>query len=293
MPELIRKIDNHPRSDEVKTRVALRSYDDLENSRHQELLPSLLFLNEIASPRKVIPKKIHFIWLSGEQLPAGVLRCMDSWKKHLPDYEIKRWDISSFNINSIPFVKEACARRKWAFAADYIRLYALHTEGGIYMDSDVLMTKSYDPFLAHKFFTSIESHGDSQLGLQAAIFGSIANHPFLKECMAYYEAASFKTSAEALTSKDVAPTVYAKIALKYGLALEDKRQSLKNGIEIFPSSVFASTPAHKTRETISIHYCAGSWRDTTPPTSTGLVPRLKRNRLIRQIFGKAPQIHFK
>ena len=77
----------------------------------------------------------------------------------MPDYELKLWDTHNFDIeNSTPYVKEAFANRKWAFVADYIRLYALYTEGGIYLDSDVKVLKSFDGFLHHKFFTSMEYH---------------------------------------------------------------------------------------------------------------------------------------
>lgn len=85
----------------------------------------------------MIPRKIHFCWLSGDPLPPSIKKCMDTWKKVMPDYEWKLWNTENFDVNSIPYVKEAYEKRKWAFAADYIRVYALYTEGGIYLDSDV------------------------------------------------------------------------------------------------------------------------------------------------------------
>ena len=93
----------------------------------------------------MIPKIIHYCWLSGEPYPEKIQNCIASWKERLPDYKIKLWDMNSFDVNSIDFVREAVSVKKWAFAADYIRLYALYREGGIYLDSDVLVKKFLRP----------------------------------------------------------------------------------------------------------------------------------------------------
>ena len=84
-----------------------------------------------------IPRKIHYVWLGSAPLPASVKDCIKSWEKYMPDYSIKCWNEKSFDINSVPWVKEAIQQKMWAFASDYIRLYALYTEGGIYLDTDV------------------------------------------------------------------------------------------------------------------------------------------------------------
>ena len=84
-----------------------------------------------------IPKIIHYCWLSGDPYPELVQFCMQSWKEKLPDYDFVLWDKSHFDIHSVPWVEQACSAKKWAFAADYIRLYALYNYGGIYLDSDV------------------------------------------------------------------------------------------------------------------------------------------------------------
>ena len=93
-------------------------------------------------------------------------RCKDSkcetlyssWHKVMPDYEIKEWNESNFDINSVIWVKEAIQKKKWSLASDYIRHYAIYTEGGIYMDTDVMTYKSFDEFLGNSFFTSVEFH---------------------------------------------------------------------------------------------------------------------------------------
>ena len=102
----------------------------------------------------MIPKKIHYCWLSGEDIPFNTQLCLNTWKKIMPEYEIILWDKNRFDIKSVLYVEEACKKKKWAFASDYIRAYALYTEGGIYMDSDVFfVTKKFDQFLEYDFFS--------------------------------------------------------------------------------------------------------------------------------------------
>ena len=101
----------------------------------------------------MIPKKIHYCWLSGDPLPRKIRKCMDTWRRVMPDYELKLWDTNNFDVTSVPFVHEAFRERKWAFAADYIRMHALYTEGGVYLDSDVKVLKRFDDLLGCSFFS--------------------------------------------------------------------------------------------------------------------------------------------
>ena len=99
----------------------------------------------------MIPKVIHYCWLSGDPIPEKLQRCMDSWKKFLPDYEFVLWDLERFDIKTSQWVKEAFEARKYAFAADYIRLYAVYNYGGIYMDMDVEVVRPFDDLLASPY----------------------------------------------------------------------------------------------------------------------------------------------
>jgi mannosyltransferase OCH1-like enzyme len=92
----------------------------------------------------MIPKKIHYVWLSGDPLPELVERCLASWQKFCPNYEIVRWDTSNFNVNENLYCQQAYQNKKWAFSTDYIRLKVLYEHGGIYMDSDCEVVKSFD-----------------------------------------------------------------------------------------------------------------------------------------------------
>lgn len=188
----------------------------------------------------MIPKIIHYCWLSNEPFPKKIQMCIDSWKKVMPDYELKLWNTQTFDIeNSVPYVKEAFANRKWAFVADYIRLYALYTEGGIYLDSDVKVLKCFDRFLHHKFFTSMEYHPfmverDNSLAdididgyriadryisgieLQAAIMGAEKGYVFVKNVLDWYQDKHFIRPDGSMGLDVIAPQIYARIAENYG-----------------------------------------------------------------------------
>ena len=129
----------------------------------------------------MIPKIIHFCWLSVDSFPAEIEKYIQTWKEKLPDYEIKRWDCTTFNIDNVPWVKEAFSAKKYAFAADYIRFYALYNYGGIYLDSDVEVLKSFDDLLNSKSFIGFEYLSVPE----AAIIGAEKGLPWLKKCLDY------------------------------------------------------------------------------------------------------------
>lgn len=234
----------------------------------------------------MIPKKIHYIWLSDNPLPPLAKFCIESWKRHCPDYEIVLWDMDRCQkiIDSIPFVREAVSMSKWAFACDYIRLYAVYTEGGIYLDSDVFICQSFDEFLDNGYFTNIEftSHfkrnkswkmlnedGTKKnpdkialpgLAFQAAIFGAEANHPFLKKTMAYYEKEKFILPNGKLNIENIAPYVYAHTAREFGFVYKNKLQKLENNMTIYSSKVFLPSCDDVDYKPYAIHVTSGSWR---------------------------------
>ena len=132
----------------------------------------------------MIPKIIHFCWLGAEQYPEKIAKCISTWKKHLPDYEIMLWDTKRFDVNSIQWTKEAFNAHKYAFVADYIRFYAVYNYGGIYLDSDVEVLKSFDDMLDLPYFVGEES---MEANLEVAIFGAEKGTPWVKDAMDYYK----------------------------------------------------------------------------------------------------------
>lgn len=104
----------------------------------------------------MIPKIIHYCWFGGNPLPELAVKCIESWKKYCPDYEIKRWDESNFDLNCCDYVKEAYQAKKWAFVSDYARFKVLYDDGGLYFDTDVELIKPIDDILARGPFMGVE-----------------------------------------------------------------------------------------------------------------------------------------
>lgn len=238
----------------------------------------------------MIPKVIHYCWLSHDPLPTEVTECIGSWKRHMGDWEIKLWNSDSFDLNSVPFVQEAVKARKWAFACDYIRLYALYNEGGVYLDSDVFVRKNMDFVLQNRAFSAIECypqlvesireqdlvdangikrnpqdriHG---IQIQAAILGSEKGHPFFRDCMSYYENRHFTVGEDGVPFEtEISPIVLAGVAEKYGFRYIDCEQDLQEGLKLYSSEVFCSQPYLMKSGAVAVHCCNGSWRNVQSP----------------------------
>jgi hypothetical protein len=258
-----------------------------------------------------IPKRIHYCWLSGEKMSKDAVKCIETWKRIMPEYELVLWDKNKFDVNSVPFTQEACGVKKWAFASDYIRLYAIYTEGGIYMDTDVYVKKSFNDFLENGFFTSLEyykkaaikekayellnedgtlkDHKDRiftrGIGIQAAVLGGIKGHPFLKSCLDWYNGKHFILSDGSYYNKIIAPAIYADIAIEYDFRYTDELQRLKDDMVVYPSSVFAGNIIQAEERTYAIHCCHGSWRDKAK-ILTRIKQKITRNNFLRKVFRK-------
>jgi mannosyltransferase OCH1-like enzyme len=245
----------------------------------------------------MIPKKIHYIWLSGDEKPELFQRCIASWDQVMPDFQIKCWTLDDIDVDDLGvFFQEACHLKKWAFASDYLRVWILHHEGGIYFDSDVMAKRSLLPLLDTGFFTSVEYHPgvvevynslrqlDNNgmrrspsyyvpgIGLQAAIMGAVPAHPFLRSCLEYYNAQKFVLSDGTLNENMTAPTIYAITAEKYGFRWVDALQSLDRNMIVYPSAILAGTSDQEVSETYAVHQCAGTWRaKPLPPSPLRLV----------------------
>ena len=236
-----------------------------------------------------IPRQVHLCWLSGDPFPPLIDRCIASWRRHLPDYRIVHWDAAALAAGIWPrWVHEATAARKYAFAADYIRLYALHSQGGIYLDADVQVLKTLDDLLESSSFMGRERGGD----LEPAVMGAVQGLPWLKDAMGYYEKRPFLKPDGTYDQRPLPIVLADVLAARYGL---DLGRAAANGDEvivsdaqlrILPAEVLSpkcrmTGSVHTTTRTCTIHHFDGQWVDRS------LAARLKLavHRLLIRVLG--------
>lgn len=225
----------------------------------------------------MIPKIIHYSWFSGEEMPEAYVQMMDTWKTFLPDYEFRLWDGQALAEANIMFANEAVSVKKWAFAADAIRVYAVYHYGGIWLDCDVAVCKSFNPFLNCRMFIGKENAPQYlQDGcckyvhtLTSHCFGAEKGHPFLKDCLDYYEGRHFIVSTNENLPQGLRydmrlmPYMQAILLEKYGYNGEvlnvNKTEVLKDDIHVYPPYYFDSPKYHDVAESVCIHYQFGSW----------------------------------
>lgn len=227
----------------------------------------------------MIPRKIHYTWFSNDDMPPHIQACIDSWQRNMPGWEFVKWDMEAIaGINNI-FMREAIARRKWAFAADVVRLYAVYRQGGIYLDTDMEIVRPMDPLLTHRAFIGREHamHIEDQRTehhLTAHCFGAEPGHPFIGRCLEYYEGRRFVTGTcpdlPLNLRLDMRPmsSILSEIARQWGYSPSALRagetQHLPDGLTVYPSAYF--DPAGRlSPESYGRHMALGSWRDTQRP----------------------------
>lgn len=211
----------------------------------------------------MIPKTIHYCWISGEPYPPKIDNCIKSWKRNLSNYEFVRWDKQRIAGLKNVWLKQALENKKYAFAADFIRIYALCNFGGIYLDADVEVVSSLDPFLKHKMFIGLDYNNY----FEPAIFGSTVDHPFLQNLLGYYENRPF-IKADGKFDMRPLPVIFGELAhRKYHFKESNKFQYLADDeVAIYPFDFFSPKSEHfdrikTTGNTVSIHHFEGSWVD--------------------------------
>ena len=214
----------------------------------------------------MIPKVIHYCWFGGQPLPPLAIKCIESWKKHAPEYEIKEWNESNFDINIIPYTAEAYKQKKYAFVSDYARFWIIYNYGGVYFDTDVELIKSIDGIVAKGPFMGCETKAKEFIlpvsPVNAGLgIGCYANHPLYKEILSKYENTSFCFSDK--SNQETVVSIVSAILANHGLTFSKDIQSCCN-IFIYPEEYFCplSPLTNKlsiTENSISIHHYAASW----------------------------------
>jgi mannosyltransferase OCH1-like enzyme len=200
-----------------------------------------------------IPKKIHYCWFGGKDLPELAKACIRSWQEHLPDYEIVRWDESNCPNNK--FVDHHLNDKNWAFVPDFVRLHALYNHGGIYLDTDIEVIKSFDDLLEQNAFLGYEAKDR----INNAVVGSRKGNLFFKDCMDYIMQRHLENEPY-----EISPVVTTTVARNgsYDLTIYDEEY-------FYPYNPFDSNRKIQTlmlqmitSSTYAIHHWAKSWDHT-------------------------------
>ena len=241
----------------------------------------------------MIPKIIHYCWLSGDPYPKKIRKCLQSWYKIIPEYQFILWDLKKCEDEGIinNWVSEAYKQKKYAFASDYIRLYAVYKYGGIYLDTDVEMTKPFEELLELPYFIGAEARGTR---VEIAAFGADKNSRWIKLCLDYYNNRHFIKDNCELDMKVMPDIIHETISKNYKIKKISQIHSFTNDskiFNIFPSDWFCANIYKKeedikpsymvSKNTYCIHHFANSW--------------IKKNRFktfIKNILIKTNIIHY-
>ena len=206
----------------------------------------------------MIPKIIHYCWFGHGEMSLLAKKCIESWKMFLPDYDIMEWNESNFDLDKYPYAREAYDHKKYAFVADVARLYALYTVGGIYMDTDVEVIKSYDPFLKHTAFSGYETDK-----VTTGIMGSEKGGEWVKHNLDYYEGRHFINPDGSMDQTVNVVTIY-EYMLELGFRSNNTFQDFPGLITVYPRDYFCPKSYYDgvirlTENTVAIHHFEGSW----------------------------------
>ncbi len=227
-----------------------------------------------------IPKIIHYGWFGRKEKSKFICKCIATWKKYLPDYEIVEWNEDNFDLKNHPFAREAYEAGKYAFVSDYVRVYTIYHYGGIYFDTDIEVREDFsDKLRGARFVIAFELPQTLMTGFFAAEKGNMA----VKEILDYYQGLHFynEKGEMRLTPN---PLIFARETAKFGLEFNGKYQEIGDGMRIFPNEIFGGYNVYDmvytiTENTVLVHHYTASWR-----TIREEIP-VKTKKLLLKLFG--------
>ena len=232
----------------------------------------------------MIPKVIHYCWFGGNPLPKSAQKCIASWRKYLPDYEIKEWNESNFDVNIIPYTAEAYKAKKYAFVSDYARFWILYKYGGLYFDTDVEVIKNMDDIIAKGPFMGCENEAKAgampaQLGVAPGLgLGVNPGLGLYGEILNWYNTHHFITWTGVIEKNVV--DITTEILNKNGIEILDEGVLKSSGILIYPKEYFCpkdyiTGEMNITDKTKSIHHYSATWVGNKRTFVDKVIKRLK------------------
>ena len=231
----------------------------------------------------MIPKIIHYCWFGKGSMSETALKCIDSWHRFMPDWEYVLWNEDSFDISSYPYTREAYEAKKYAFVSDVARLYALSYYGGVYLDTDVLVYKSFEPLLEFSAFVGFEGSKHSPVG--TCVIGSVAHGEWVGKQLADYKGREFVLSDG---SFDLTTNVsfITEQMIKGGFDSNGQEQDF-GGVHVFPTDYFCprlTTGEYvRTENTYCEHLGIGSWMAVGSGWKAKLLSWMKPSQRIKLI----------
>lgn len=236
----------------------------------------------------MIPKIIHYCWFGKKEMPDDIKKYIESWKRKLPDYEIKLWNEDNFNINESIFTKQAYELKKYAFISDYVRLYALKKFGGVYLDTDIEIVKDITPLLTNKLVLGFDD-GNSII---SCFIASEPDHPAVTNILDLYDSMSFINKDGSLNM--IPNTIWIQNLLRkeYNIELNGKYQLLNKGIVVYPEDYLHAKSLitgklNITENTYTIHHHTLLW-----VSKKTLIIKFIRQNILIPILGKKAYLKF-
>lgn len=216
----------------------------------------------------MIPRIIHYCWFGGKPIPAEYQQYIESWKKYLPDCEIKEWNEQNYNVDCIPFSREAYEAKKFAYVSDYARLKILYENGGIYFDTDVELIRGIDDILSAGPFMAFEKRSigtrEEKMCVNVGLgFACEKGNPIIKEIMDYYEHNHYMLPNGTLQQITIV-AITTEVLRKHGLVASEKPLKIGGGFTIYPWDYFCpmeylSSKIEVTENTRTIHHYSATW----------------------------------
>lgn len=235
----------------------------------------------------MIPKVIHYCWFGGKPLPKSAIKCISSWRRFFPDYEIKEWNESNFDVNAIKYTRQAYELKKYAFVSDYARFWILYNYGGMYFDTDVEVVKPMNDIIDNGPFMGIEVPADEEKNKLPMVapglgLGAEPGMEFYKNVMSFYGELEFVDKNGNILPGTVV-SHNTNVLEKNGLKPTNNIQHVA-GITIYPRDYFnplddATGRLNKTANTRTIHWYDKTWVDNYGPV------RKWATRIVHRIFG--------
>lgn len=245
----------------------VRQIDDIEKFNGKPIYIPRLFepdyslFDFVERREELIPRKIHYCWFGEKELPEKFQRNIYTWRKHNPDYEIIKWDENNYDVNKNEYIRDAYKRGLYAYVSDYVRLDVVHKYGGIYLDVDVEVLKSWDKLLQFPLFCGFEHDNKIAFGLG---YGAVKGNTIIRELMNEYEMMKFPDTDKG-DQLIPCPVYQTALLIKHGLICDgmsrDYGDFLALSLVYFASENNSIGIGRRHKESFSIHHYEGSWLD--------------------------------